>query len=240
MGIATLPLAFLAGLLSILSPCVLPLTPMVLGAAVAEHRLGPVALAAGLATSFTAIGLFVAGIGYSIGLDGDVFRMIGAVMLAGFGILLMLPKWQEQLAAAAGPLGNWSQQRFGGRPTNGLRGQFGVGLLLGTVWGPCVGPTLGAATMLAAHGSDMAWVALTMLMFGLGSALPFLILGTLTREALLRCRNRLMSAGKEGKMLLGAVLTAAGLLILFGLDKKFETWVMAFAPRFLVDLSSMY
>lgn len=240
MGIATLPLAFLAGLLSILSPCVLPLTPMVLGAAVAEHRLGPVALAAGLATSFTAIGLFVAGIGYSIGLDGDVFRMIGAVMLAGFGILLMLPKWQEQLAAAAGPLGNWSQQRFGGRPTNGLRGQFGVGLLLGTVWGPCVGPTLGAATMLAAHGSDMAWVALTMLMFGLGSALPFLILGTLTREALLRWRNRLMSAGKEGKMLLGAVLTAAGLLILFGLDRKFETWVMAFAPQFLVDRSSMY
>ena len=240
MGIATLPLAFLAGLLSILSPCVLPLTPMVLGAAVAEHRLGPVALAAGLATSFTAIGLFVAGIGYSIGLDGDVFRMIGAVMLAGVGILLMLPKWQEQLAAAAGPLGNWSQQRFGGRPTNGLRGQFGVGLLLGTVWGPCVGPTLGAATMLAAQGRDLAWVALTMLMFGLGSALPFLILGTLTREALLRRRNRLMSAGKEGKMLLGAVLTAAGLLIFFGLDKKFETWVMAFAPQFLVDRSSMY
>jgi cytochrome c biogenesis protein CcdA len=166
--------------------------------------------------------------------------MIGAVMLAGFGILLMLPKWQEQLAAAAGPLGNWSQHRFGGRPTNGLRGQFGVGLLLGTVWGPCVGPTLGAATVLAAQGRDLAWVALTMLMFGLGSALPFLILGMLTREALLRSRNRLMSAGKEGKMLLGAVLTAAGVLILFGLDRKFETWVMAFAPRFLVDLSSMY
>jgi cytochrome c biogenesis protein CcdA len=94
--------------------------------------------------------------------------------------------------------------------------------------------------VLAAQGRDLAWVALTMLMFGLGSALPFLILGMLTREALLRSRNRLMSAGKEGKMLLGAVLTAAGLLILFGLDKKFETWVMAFAPQFLVDLSSMY
>src|SRR6185437_2849633 len=98
MGISTLPLAFLAGLLSILSPCVLPLTPMILGAAVAEHRLGPVALAAGLATSFTTIGLFVAGIGYSIGLDGDVFRTAGAVMLAGFGVVLMLPNLQAQLA----------------------------------------------------------------------------------------------------------------------------------------------
>lgn len=240
MGITTLPLAFLAGLLSILSPCVLPLTPMVLGAAVAEHRFGPAALAAGLATSFTAIGLFVAGIGYSIGLDGDVFRTAGAMMLAGIGVVLMLPKLQAQLAAAAGPLSDWSQQRFGGGPTNGLRGQFGVGLLLGTVWGPCVGPTLGAATMLAAQGRDLAWVALTMLLFGLGSALPFLILGTLTRGALLRWRYRLLSAGEGGKMLLGAVLTAAGLLILFGLDKKFETWVIAFAPQFLVDLSGRY
>jgi cytochrome c-type biogenesis protein len=240
MGLTTLPLAFLAGLLSILSPCVLPLTPVVLGAAVAEHRLGPVALAAGLAASFTAIGLFVATIGYAIGLDGGMFRTVGAAMLAAFGIILMLPNLQTQLAAAAGPLGNWTQQRFGGRATRGLGGQFGVGLLLGTVWGPCAGPTLGAATMLAAQGRDLGWVALTMLLFGLGSALPFLVLGTLTRETLMRWRDRLMSAGKGGKMLLGGILTLMGLLILSGLDKTFETWAMPFIPQFLVDLSGMY
>jgi cytochrome c-type biogenesis protein len=240
MGLTGLPLAFLAGSLSILSPCVLPLTPVVLGAAVAEHKLGPVALAAGLATSFTAIGLFVATIGYAIGLDGDIFRMTGAAMLAAFGIILMLPNLQARLAAAAGPLGNWSQRGLGGGPTTGLRGQFGVGLLLGTVWGPCVGPTLGAATMLAAQGRDLGWVALTMLVFGLGSALPFLALGTLTRQALVRWRDRLMSAGKRGKMLLGGVLILTGLLILSGLDKRFETWVMPLLPQFLVDLSGTY
>jgi cytochrome c biogenesis protein CcdA len=240
MGITTLPLAPFAGLFSILSPCVLPLTPVVLGAAVAEHRFGPIALAAGLATSFTAIGLFVATIGYSIGLDSDVFRMVGAVMLAGFGVILMLPDLQAQLAAAAGPLSNWTQQKFGSGPTTGLRGQFGLGLLLGTVWGPCVGPTLGAATMLAAQGRDLGWVALTMLMFGLGSALPFLILGLLSREALMRWRNRLMSAGKGGKMVLGGFLTLAGLLILFGLDKQFETWVIQFMPESFIDLGGKY
>lgn len=156
MGLSTLPLAFLAGSLSILSPCVLPLTPVVLGAAVAEHRLGPVALAAGLATSFTAIGLFVATIGYAIGLDGDIFRMIGAATLAAFGIILMLPNLQARLATAAGPLSNWSQQRLGGGPTTGLRGQFGVGLLLGTVWGPCVGPTL--ARQQCWRRRDATWV----------------------------------------------------------------------------------
>jgi cytochrome c biogenesis protein CcdA len=233
-------LAFLAGLLSILSPCVLPLTPVVLGAAVAERRFGPLALAAGLATSFTAIGLFVATIGYAIGLDGEIFRMVGAVMLAAFGVILLLPNLQAQLATAAGPLGNWSQQRFGGGQKTGARGQFGIGLLLGTVWGPCVSPTLGAATMLAAQERDLGWVALTMLVFGLGSALPFLGLGMLTREALVRWRDRLMSAGKGGKMLLGGVMTVMSLSILFGLDKRFESWVMPLLPQFLVTLSGMY
>lgn len=79
-----------------------------------------------------------------------------------------------------------------------------------------------------------------MLVFGLGSALPFLALGTLTRQALVRWRDRLMSAGKGGKMLLGGVLIPAGLLILSGLDKRFETWVMPLLPQFLVDLSGTY
>jgi cytochrome c biogenesis protein CcdA len=166
--------------------------------------------------------------------------MVGAVMLAGFGVILMLPTLQARLATAAGPLSNWSQQKFGGGSTTGLRGQFGLGLLLGTVWGPCVGPTLGAATMLAAQGRDLGWVALTMLMFGLGSALPFLILGLLSREALTHWRDRLMSAGKGGKLLLGGFLTVAGLLILFGLDKQFETWVIQYIPAFFIDLSGKY
>ena len=66
-------LALLAGLLSILSPCVLPLVPIVIGAASGDHRYGPAALAAGLSLSFVAIGMFVATIGFSIGLDQDLF-----------------------------------------------------------------------------------------------------------------------------------------------------------------------
>jgi hypothetical protein len=104
-----------------------------------EHRLGPLALAAGLGTSFTAIGLFVATIGYSIGLDGEFFRMTGAVLLVAAGFALTLPRLQIQLALAGAPLGNWTQQKFGSPATAGLRGQFGVGLLLGAVWSPCVG-----------------------------------------------------------------------------------------------------
>ena len=82
MSAAALGLSFAAGALSTLSPCVLPLLPIVLASAASEHRLAPAALAAGLALSFTAIGLFVATLGFAIGVDGEVFRIIGALLLA--------------------------------------------------------------------------------------------------------------------------------------------------------------
>ncbi|MCX4197304.1 sulfite exporter TauE/SafE family protein [Methylobacterium organophilum] len=153
--LGTVGFAFLAGLLSVLSPCVLPLIPIVLGTAAAEHRLGPVALAAGLAVAFTAIGLFVATIGFTVGLDGDVFRRAGAVLLVLLGAVLMLPRLQARVATAAGPIGAWAEDRFGGAGSGGVSGQFAVGLLLGAAWSPCVGPTLGAASLMAARGEPV-------------------------------------------------------------------------------------
>ena len=170
--IATLGLSFLAGVLSILSPCVLPLLPIILGTAQSEHQLGPVALAAGLALSFTTIGLFVATIGFAIGLDTDVFRAISAFFLIAIGIVLLVPRLQQQFAVAAGPVGSWVDERFGGFSATSLWGQFGLGVLLGAVWAPCVGPTLGAASILAAKGEDLGQVALTMLVFGPLTCLP--------------------------------------------------------------------
>ncbi len=100
--VATLGLAFLAGLLSVLSPCVLPLLPLVLGAAASEHRLGPAALAGGLALSFVAIGLFVATIGFAIGLDAGVFRVAAAILLVLVGLVLMVPVAQTRRARRRG------------------------------------------------------------------------------------------------------------------------------------------
>ena len=174
---ATTALAFLAGILSTLSPCVLPLLPIVLGSALSEHRAGPLALAGGLALSFVVIGLVVATVGFAIGLDAGVFRTVAGILLIAIGIVLLMPRLQAQFALAAGPVGNWTEQRFGGFSTAGLGGQFAVGLLLGAVWSPCVGPTLGAASVLASQGKDLGAVAVTMLAFGVGAALPLVLLG---------------------------------------------------------------
>jgi len=233
-------LALLAGTLSVLSPCVLPLIPIVLGAAVGEHRFGPAALAAGLALSFVAIGLFAATIGFSIGLDLDVFRSVAAVLLIVMGAVLLIPRVQAQVAAAAGPVGNWMQAQAGEVPGRGLGKQFTVGVLLGAVWSPCVGPTLGAASLLAARAENLGLVALTMFAFGIGAALPLLLIGMMSREAMSRWRGRLLAAGQGGKAAMGAILVATGLLILSGLDKRLEAILVAASPAWVTDLTTRF
>jgi len=224
MTLATLGLALLAGLLSILSPCVLPLLPIVLGAAASEHRLGPAALATGVAVSFVAVGLFVATVGFSIGLDGEVVRRVAAVLMIAVGIVLVVPALQVRVAAAGGPMGNWVDQTFGGGPIRGVRGQFALGLLLGAVWSPCVGPTLGAASVLAAQGKDLASVGATMVVFGIGAALPLVILGAVSRDVLIRWRQRMVAGG----------------LILSGFDKSFETYLVNASPAWLTALTTHF
>ena len=137
---AAFALAFVAGVLSILSPCVLPILPIVLGAAASEHRWGPAALAAGLAVSFVTIGLFAATVGYSIGLDAELFRNVAAALMITIGVVLLVPRFQERLALAGAPLATLSDRYFGGARQSGLAGQMAVGLLLGTVWSPLCRP----------------------------------------------------------------------------------------------------
>jgi cytochrome c-type biogenesis protein len=240
MPVAALGLAFLAGLLSVLSPCVLPLLPVVFAAATAEHRYGPLALAGGLTVSFTAIGLFVATVGFAIGLDSEVFRAIAAVLFVAVGAVLLIPGFQTRLAVAAGPVGNWTEQRLGGFSTAGLGGQFAVGLLLGAVWIPCVGPTLSAASLLAAKGESLGSVAATMLTFGLGAAAPLALLGLASREAILHWRHRLAGAGKGLKLALGVVLVLTGAFILTGLDRVVETALVNSSPTWLTDLTTRF
>ena len=235
-----LALAFAAGLLSILSPCVLPLVPIVLGAAVTAHPLGAFALAAGLAVSFTGLGLLLALAGFGLDIDAAMFRVVAACIMIALGAILVMPSWQARLAAAGGPISSWADRRFGGFASSGLPGQFAIGLLLGAVWSPCVGPTLGAASLLASQGNDLPRVTLTMALFGVGAALPLVLLGLLSRATLMRMRSHLMSAGKLGKGLLGAAFILIGVAIVSGADKKIEAVLVDASPQWLTDLTTSF
>ncbi len=233
-------LSFLAGVLSILSPCVLPLVPIIVGTALNTHRYGPYALALGLAVSFTAVGVFIATIGASIGIDQEVFRVIAALLLIMFGIVLLSPTLQEKFASATAGISGSGNSLLSKVSTDSLFGQFILGLLLGIVWSPCVGPVLGATITLASQGTNLGHVTLVMALFGFGAGLPLILLGLLSRQAMMSIRSKLFTAGKIGKSILGGILLFVGLLIISGLDKQFETLVVTASPDWLISLTTRF
>jgi len=239
-GAATYGLGLVAGALSTLSPCVLPLVPVLIASAVNAHRWGAVALGTGLAFSFAIIGIFLATVGASLGLDPDTFRAAGAVILAMFGLILLVPKLQNVFATATGAMSNTGNKLLARLTFGGFTGQFLVGLLLGVVWSPCVGPTLGAATTLASQGRDLGQIAFLMLIFGVGAAAPLVLLGSLSRASLSKVRGRLLNAGKVGKQGLGLVMLGLGVLIVTGLDKSLEAWVLDRTPDWLTALTTRF
>ncbi|RUL69212.1 cytochrome c biogenesis CcdA family protein [Dyella choica] len=230
--------AYAAGALTILSPCVLPLVPIVLGSAAQRHRWGPLALALGLVASFTLTGFIIATIGASAGLNTQTIRLWSAILLLIVGIVLIVPRWQALFEHAAGPLANWAGERQARLERFGLAGQAGIGVLLGLVWSPCVGPTLGAATLLAAQGKNLGQVALVMAAFALGIATVLLILALFAQSLLARWRGRLMAAGTRGRRVLGVLIVLVGLLIITGADHHLETAIIDVLPDWVTNLST--
>ncbi|MFP5389983.1 MAG: cytochrome c biogenesis CcdA family protein [Gammaproteobacteria bacterium] len=230
----------LAGLLSTLSPCVLPILPILLGSATAAHPRAPLALAGGLALSYAVIGTLIAWAGAATGVDAAMFRNAGAMILGVLGIVLMSASLQQRFASATSGIGNAGNLLISRLNLDGLKGQFAIGLALGVVWSPCVGPTLGAAVVMASQGSHLAQVALLMGFFGIGAAAPVVGLAYFSRTALVNARGKLMRAGKTGKLVMGVLMVGVSGLILVGADKPLEAWLVAASPAWLSTLTTRF
>jgi cytochrome c biogenesis protein CcdA len=239
-GAGTYGLALVAGLLTTLSPCVLPLVPVLMSSALVAHRLGPWALAFGVALSFTAAGVLVASVGASLILAAETSRQVAAVLLIIFGGILVSDALQALFARASTGLTSSGHRVLSRFQLDGLGGQFTLGLLLGIVWSPCVGPTLGAATALASQGRDLAQISLLMLVFGTSASVPMLLIGSLSRAMLLRMRGPLAAVGRGGKRSLGLVLVVLGALILWHADRQLEAWLLNHTPVWLTALTTRY
>jgi cytochrome c-type biogenesis protein len=239
-GPATYGLGLIAGALSTLSPCVLPLLPVLIASAVNAHRWGALALGSGLAVSFMIVGIFLATLGAWLGLDPETVRSVGAVTLAIFGSILLVPRLSDLFAQATSTLSNSGNQLLARVTFGGLPGQFLIGVLLGVVWSPCVGPTLGAATTLASQGKNLGQIGLLMLIFGIGAAAPLVLLGSMSRAGMMKVRGRLLTGGKYGKQLLGLVILALGVMIATGVDKSFEAWILDHTPGWLTAATTKY
>jgi cytochrome c-type biogenesis protein len=227
----------MAGALSTLSPCVLPLIPIIVGSAVAAHRWGALALAIGLALSFTIVGTLIAAMGAAIGLDSDRLRTIAAVLLVLFGGVMLSKALRERFAQSTSGLSNAGEGILSRMTPTGVSGQFMIGLLMGLVWSPCVGPTLGAAMTIASQGQNLVQVTLVMAAFGIGASLPLLLLGSMSRATLMRVRGSIANFGTRGQQMLGGALLLLGVLILTGYDRKVEIFALAALPQWMTDWS---
>ncbi|MEL7099646.1 MAG: cytochrome c biogenesis CcdA family protein [Pseudomonadota bacterium] len=230
-------LAYAAGLLTLINPCVLPVLPIVLASALGQSRLGPVALAAGMSVSFVAFGVLVTAFGSAIGLDQFVLAQIGAALMIVFGTILLVPAFATRFETATAGFAARADRGIDSVGTDGLRGQFLGGLLLGAVWSPCIGPTLGGAIALASQGQSLGYAAAIMTFFALGVSTLILALGLGAREALRTRANALRGLAARSKPILGVTFLAVGLMLLFGVHHMLEAWALDNMPAWLIDLS---
>jgi len=237
-GLGSFLFAFLAGVLSILSPCVLPLIPIIIGAAANQHRYGPIALAGGLAVSFALIGSVLASLGSSVGLAQDQFRIVASVVMLIIGVVLISRSLQERFTVAMSGISGAGNNLLAKVTIDGLFGQFMIGALLGLVWTPCVGPTLGAAITLASQGTDLGEILIVMTIFGLGAGIPLALIGMVSRSAMQGAKGALGKVGKYGKQVLGGFLIVISLLVISGQDKPLEAFLLKHSPAWLTDLST--
>jgi cytochrome c-type biogenesis protein len=235
LELAAVPLALVAGVFGILSPCVWPLVPVVTSSAATSGRSGPVFLALGLSVSFAVAGTLLTLLLVSLGLDPELFRYVAATLLVGVALVLLVPALNDRATLGLAAL----SARFNLGEATGARsapGQFGVGALLGIVWLPCVGPSLGAAVALASMGQNLTLAFVVMLAYGIGTAGVLLFAGMASARLLAGWRSKGLSAGGFGKKLLGWSLLVLGLLVLTGIDKILEALAVEMVPTWVYTL----
>ena len=236
----TLLLAYLAGALTTLNPCVLPMVPFVLATALREGKWGPLALMAGMSVTFTVLGTLVASIGPAIGLSADVIRVVGASIMIALGALMLIPASQGVFALGLGPLADKASGLLDRLALGGVMGQFVTGLLLGAVWSPCAGPSLFAAIGLAAQTGTVLQAAIAMAFFSFGAASVMLALAYGAREVLARRKSSLMAFASSGKakLVFAFLFIGMGVMILTGFDKWLEAGIIKLMPDWLINFTT--
>jgi cytochrome c-type biogenesis protein len=230
-----LVLALLAGVVTVAAPCTLPMLPILLGASVGQTgRVRPAMIALGFVLSFSATALLLSAITRIIHFDPNVLRSAAAVLLLGFGLLMVWPAPFEWLSIRIG--GQLNGGSVGNtRPHQGNVGGFVLGTTLGLVWTPCAGPVLGSILTIVATSSDTAWASALLVVYAMGAAIPMLAIAYGGQAITTRVRGvaRISPRLQQG---FGIVVIAFAVLSYFQYDTLVVAWLTAFYPTAQIGL----
>ena len=217
-------LAFLGGLLTVLSPCVLPILPVLVGRSLQSHKAGPIALVSGLVSGFAVTGSLLGfTASWFTGL-ANALRCGAIAILLALGLLAVFPNWSYRLFSYL-PLSRWTKAPV--RP--GLVGEFWLGTQLGLLWTPCAGPVLGGILVLAAVHHDVINAFGLLIAYGMGAALPLLTIaygGRAFSQRLLTLRSHSATLQRVG----GVMIVLTAITILLGWDVQVQLWLAPLFP----------
>lgn len=227
-------LVFLAGIVTIMKPCCLPLVPVIFSGS-AGHRLRPLAIVSGLTLSFTTMGVLVSAFGATFAGFTDSLRSIAILFIIGMGAVLFDDDINMEFMKLTGSITQGLRQNFGflnkyssNMPGGSLLGGFFLGMSLGVLWIPCVGPILGAVLAFVASVGNTSYGAWMLFVYSVGMSLPMLSIAYYGKKV----TNRYQWFSRNGellKKLSGLVLIVIGIMLLFNIDKLI---IRALSPYF--------
>ena len=204
-----LAIGFVAGVVTALSPCMLPVLPIVLAGGATGRR--PLAIVAGVVVSFSVFTLFAAWLLDLAGLPQDLLRNLAIGLLFLVALSLLVPQVGELLAR---PLQALSRRGSGDRG-----GGFFLGATLGLVFVPCAGPVLAAVTVIAARREVGLDGVLLTLAYAAGAAVPMLAIAFAGQRAARLFRSSATTLRRAA----GVLVAAAAVAIALGADRELQT-----------------
>jgi len=232
---------FVAGALTALSPCVLPLLPIVVGGAIERHRAAPLLMGLGMTTAFATGGFLLGAAGAALDLDAVWLHRLAAFGLILFGLALLFEPLTRLVARLVQPLAITADLMA--EEIEQKRSPLVVflfGGLLGLAWSPCAGPMLASSLALVASGRDAALGALLLGVFGLGAATPMVMAAYASRAGFRRLKSWAMKNDRRLRIDFALLSIVSGVILASGLDKAIATQAIALLPEGWLELITRY
>lgn len=231
--------SFLAGVLTIFSPCILPMVPFVVRSSFQKSKWGPTLLALGIAISFSISTFIIATSGQLLGLNPDNLKILSGVFLLIASLLFLFPKLIDKLSLIFSPLNNKIQKLSINKSSedSSVYMEFINGLFLGPIWAPCSGPTLAIIIGIIINSPETKSSIILLAIFSIGSILPILFFSYGAKSLVKKLQKKSLENSKNIKLILGVFCGVMAILILTGKDKVLETFILNIIPEAITNIS---